>query len=140
MLEIARRGIARAGDGLWRRDVAGIADFAPHSALPRFHFANVENGTVQSFRVAHGTGSAPQHDGFPQWFSNVPGSNATSRGAYVTWEGYTARYGTSVRPGGLDHDNSNTPDRGTVMHSAAYASPGHAIGKQSGRESGSREV
>ena len=125
ILEIARREIARAGDVLWRRDVAGIADFAPHSALPRFHFANVENGTVQSFRVAHGTGSDPQHDGFLKWFSNVPGSNATSRGAYVTWEWYTGRYGTSVRLGGLDPDNSNTLDRAIVMHSADYASPAH---------------
>ena len=94
-------------------------------ALPRFHFANVENGTVQSFRVAHGTGSDPQHDGFLKWFSNVPGSNATSRGAYVTWEWYTGRYGTSVRLGGLDPDNSNTLDRAIVMHSADYASPAH---------------
>ena len=125
ILEIARREIARAGDVLWRRDVAGIADFAPHSALLRFHFANVENGTVQSFRVAHGTGSDPQHDGFLKWFSNVPGSNATSRGAYVTWEWYTGRYGTSVRLGGLDPDNSNTLDRAIVMHSADYASPAH---------------
>ena len=75
--------------------------------------------------VAHGTGSDPQHDGFLKWFSNQVGSNATSRGAYVTWEWYTGRYGTSVRLGGLDPDNSNTLDRAIVMHSADYASPAH---------------
>src|SRR5690606_15932077 len=32
ILEIARREVARAGDVLWRRDVAGIADFGVHSA------------------------------------------------------------------------------------------------------------
>lgn len=125
ILEIARREVARAGDVLWRRDVAGVADFSAHSALPRFHFANLESGTVTSFRVAHGTGSDPEHDGFLKWFSNVPGSNATSRGAYVTWEWYTGRYGTSVRLGGLDPDNSNALERLIVMHAAEYARPEH---------------
>jgi hypothetical protein len=125
VLEIARREVARAGDVLWRRDIAGIADFGAHSATPRFHFANLENGTVRSFRVAHGTGSDPEHDGFLKWFSNVPGSNATSRGAYVSWEWYTGKYGTSVRLGGLDPENSNTLDRAIVMHSADYATQAH---------------
>ena len=117
--------MARAGDVLWRRDVAGIADFGVHSAIPRFHFANLENGTVRSFRVAHGTGSDPEHDGWLKWFSNEPGSNATSRGAYISWEWYTGKYGTSVRLGGLDPDNSNTLDRAIVMHSADYCSQAH---------------
>jgi len=125
VLEIARREVARAGDVLWRRDIAGIADFGTHSAVPRFHFANLENGTVRSFRVAHGTGSDPEHDGFLKWFSNTPGSNATSRGAYVSWEWYTGKYGTSVRLGGLDPDNSNTLDRAIVMHAADYATQTH---------------
>lgn len=125
ILEIARREVARAGDVLWRRDVAGIADFAAHSALPRFHFANLENGTVRSFRVAHGTGSDPEHDGWLKRFSNENGSLATSRGAYITWEWYTGRYGTSVRLGGLDPDNSNALERAIVMHAAEYARPEH---------------
>ena len=86
ILEIARREVARAGNVLWRRDIAGIADFATHSSLPRFHFANLENGTVNSFRVAHGLGSDPEHDGWLKWFSNQVGSNATARGAYISWE------------------------------------------------------
>src|SRR5690606_24080621 len=125
ILEIARREVERAGDVLWRRDIAGIADFGVHSALPRVHFANLENGTVASYRVAHGTGSDPQHDGWLKTFSNVPGSHATSRGAYITWEWYTGRYGTSVRLGGLDPDNSNTLERLIVMHAADYARPEH---------------
>jgi hypothetical protein len=124
ILDIARREVARAGDVLWRRDVAGIADFGAHSAVPRFHFANLENGTVRSYRVAHGTGSDPEHDGWLKWFSNEPGSNATSRGAYISWEWYTGKYGTSVRLGSLDPDNSNTYDRAIVMHSAEYCSQG----------------
>jgi hypothetical protein len=70
-------------------------------------------------------GSDPEHDGFLNWFSNEPGSNATSRGAYITWEWYTGKYGTSVRLGGLDPDNSNALDRAIVMHSAAYCTEAH---------------
>ena len=125
ILEIARREVERAGNVLWRRDIAGIADFAVHSALPRFHFANLEAGTVTSYRVAHGTGSDPEHDGMLKWFSNVNGSNATSRGAYISWEWYKGRYGTSIRLGGLDADNSNALDRAIVMHAADYARPEH---------------
>ena len=125
ILEIARREVARADAVLWRRDVAGIADFGAHSSIPRFHFANLENGTVRSFRVAHGSGSDPEHDGWLKWFSNQSGSNATSRGAYISWEWYTGKYGTSVRLGGLDPDNSNTLDRAIVMHAAEYATQAH---------------
>jgi hypothetical protein len=125
ILDLARREVARAGDVLWRRDIAGIADFGVHSALPRFHFANLEAGTVTSYHVTHGTGSDPQHDGWLKHFSNEVGSNATSRGAYITWEWYVGRYGTSVRLGGLDPDNSNTLERLIVMHAAEYARPQH---------------
>jgi len=125
ILEIAQREVARAGDALWRRDIAGIADFGAHSSLPRFHFANLEAGTVTSYLVAHGLGSDPEHDGWLHLFSNDIGSNATSRGAYVSWEWYKGKYGTSIRLGGLDPDNSNTFDRAIVMHAADYATPEH---------------
>jgi hypothetical protein len=123
ILEVARREVARAGAVLWRRDIAGIADFGAHSSQPRLHFANLEAGTVTSFLVAHGAGSDPGHDGWLHWFSNEVGSNATSRGAYISYEWYKGKYGTSIRLGGLDAENSNALDRAIVMHSAAYATP-----------------
>ncbi len=123
ILDIARREVARAGSVLWRRDIAGIADFGAHSSQPRLHFANLEAGTVASYLVAHGLGSDPGHDGWLHWFSNEVGSNATSRGAYISYEWYKGKYGTSIRLGGLDAENSNALDRAIVMHSAAYASP-----------------
>lgn len=125
ILAIARREIDKAGSVLWRTDLAGIADFGLHSAIPRFHFANLEAGTVRSFLVSHGTGSDPEHTGLLQGFSNEVGSNATSRGAYVTWEWYKGRYGTSIRLGGLDPENSNALPRAIVMHAAEYARPEH---------------
>lgn len=125
LLDIAKREVERAGNVLWRKDIAGIADYGLHSSFPRLHFANLEAGTVRSFLVAHGMGSDPDHCGFLQHFSNQEGSNATSRGAYVTWEWYNGKYGTSIRLGGLDGDNSNALERAIVMHSASYATPAH---------------
>jgi len=125
ILDVAKREIERAGDAVWRKDIAGIADFGVHSAVPRFHFANVEAGTVQSFLVSHGQGSDPEHDGWLNEFSNTPGSNATSKGSYVTYEWYKGKYGTSVRLGGLDQTNSNALPRYIVMHAAEYARAEH---------------
>lgn len=123
VLEIAARERDRAGSKLWRGDLVGIADFARPSSLPRFHFANLENATVRSFLVAHGKGSDPEHDGWLKNFSNMPGSEATSRGAYLTCEWYSGKYGTSIRLVGLDADNSLALPRAIVIHPAWYADP-----------------
>ena len=118
--EIARRERDRAGAKLWRTDIVGIADFGRMSALPRLHFVNLESGLIRSFLVAHGRGSDPEHSGFLQNFSNTEGSEATSRGAYLTCEWYAGKYGTSIRLQGLDGDNSKALDRAIVMHPAQY--------------------
>jgi len=123
ILAVAQREVARAGSTLWRRDSAGVADYALPSSLPRLHFANLEAGTVRSFLVSHGRGSDPEHDGFLKTFSNEPGSLASSRGAYVSYEWYVGKYGVSIRLGGLDPDNSNALARAIVFHAAWYAAP-----------------
>ncbi|GAA5053995.1 hypothetical protein GCM10023208_16420 [Erythrobacter westpacificensis] len=125
LLEVAQREVARAGAQLWRRDLVGIADFGLHSSLPRFHFVNLDNGTADSVLVTHGSGSDPEHDGWLNAYSNLHDSWATSRGAYITWEWYEGRFGTSVRLGGLDETNSNAFPRAIVMHAADYATPEH---------------
>jgi hypothetical protein len=125
LFEIAKRELDKAGDAIWRRDIVGIADYGVHSAQRRFHFVNLDREEVQSYHVSHGTGSDPEHDGWLNHYSNVEGSNATSRGAYVTWEWYVGRYGTSVRLGGLNETNSNALERYIVMHRADYAEPSH---------------
>ena len=125
LFKIASEELARAGDAIWKRDIVGIADYGLHSAQKRFHFVNLGLQEVQSFHVSHGAGSDPEHDGWLNRFSNVEGSNASSRGAYVTWEWYQGRYGTSVRLGGLDPTNEAALRRYIVMHRAKYAEPGH---------------
>jgi len=125
LFDIAKRELDKAGSAIWKRDIVGIADYGVHSAQRRFHFVNMDRQEVKSYRVSHGSGSDRNHDGWLDSYSNVEGSNATSRGAYVTWEWYTGKYGTSVRLGGLDATNNNALRRYIVMHTARYAEPSH---------------
>ncbi|MGI8931401.1 MAG: murein L,D-transpeptidase catalytic domain family protein [Sphingomicrobium sp.] len=108
---------------LRHRDVIGIADFSMHSHLPRFHVVDLIGGTVESHSVAHGVGSDPGHSGFLESFSNRPGSEATSNGAYMTADTYHGKYGLSMRVKGLDWSNNNAESRAIVIHNAWYAEP-----------------
>ncbi|MEP5938014.1 MAG: murein L,D-transpeptidase catalytic domain-containing protein [Erythrobacter sp.] len=125
LFALAKEQLDKAGDAIWKRDIVGIADFGVHSAQRRFHFVNLDREEVQSYHVSHGAGSDPEHDGWLNSYSNAEGSNATSKGAYVTWEWYVGRYGTSVRLGGLDATNDAALRRYIVMHRAKYAEPSH---------------
>lgn len=105
------------------RDFIGIADFGKGSADARFHIAHLPSGFVETFRVAHGSGSDPAHTGFLDHFSNRPGSEATSNGAYMTAQTYHGKYGLSMKVRGLDWSNSNAESRAIVIHNAWYAEP-----------------
>lgn len=105
------------------RDRVGIVDFSRPSSQPRFHVLDLTNGARQTVLVAHGKGSDPDHSGWLERFSNVPGSEATSAGAYVTGADYVGKHGRSRRLIGLDASNSNAEDRAIVIHGAWYVSP-----------------
>lgn len=105
------------------RDFIGVADFTMGSADPRFHIVHLPSGYVETFRVAHGSGSDPAHTGFLDHFSNAPGSEATSNGAYMTAETYHGKYGLSMKVRGLDWSNNNAESRAIVIHNAWYAEP-----------------
>ena len=105
------------------RDFIGIADFGIASADPRFHVVHLPSGHVETHRVAHGSGSDPAHCGFLERFSNQPGSEATSSGAYTTADNYHGKYGLSMRLNGLDWTNNNAMNRAIVVHNAWYAEP-----------------
>ncbi len=105
------------------RDTIGIVDFSLASRDPRFHLVDLMNGTVESFRVAHGSGSDRAHTGFLERFSNQPGSEATSNGTYITGEYYQGKYGLSMKTQGLDWTNNNAESRAIVIHNAWYAEP-----------------
>jgi len=104
-------------------DVIGIADFSRPSRDPRFYILDLRGGMVTEHLCAHGRGSDPGHSGWLERFSNDPGSEATSNGAYLTGEAYFGKYGHSMKLFGLDHSNSNALSRAIVVHSAWYAEP-----------------
>jgi hypothetical protein len=134
----ARRFQPRIDPGLWDRakaaleakrdylrdtDMIAIADYSRASAFDRFYLVDMIGGEVTSHLVAHGRGSDPQHSGYLDHFSNQPGSEASSAGAYVTGNFYHGKYGRSLRVKGLDRSNSNAEARDIVIHSAPYAEP-----------------
>ena len=125
LIALAREQLARVGDVIWKKDIVGIADFGLHSAQRRFHFVDLVNERVDSYHVTHGTGSDAEHDGWLKRYSNIEGSEATCRGAFLTRSWYTGRFGTSIRLDGLDPTNDMAMPRAIVMHQANYARPEH---------------
>jgi hypothetical protein len=102
-------------------DRIAIADFSAPSYRPRFHIVNLGSGEVQSYLVAHGIGSDPEHTGLLHSFSNAIDSEATSEGAFLTADYYVGKHGDSQRLLGLDPTNNNAFDRAIVVHSAWYS-------------------
>lgn len=123
LVERALAALERHRDIVVHRDAIGIADFSAPSREPRFSIVDLSSASMRRLLVAHGRGSDPAHSGWLQRFSNVPGSNATSSGAYLTGQAYSGRHGPSRRLSGLDPENSNAEARAIVIHSAWYASP-----------------
>jgi hypothetical protein len=119
----ARASFDRHRASLDHIDTVGIVDFARASSEPRFYLLDTNSGRVSRHLVAHGRGSDPSHAGFLPRFSNQPGSEASSNGAYVMGDFYPGHYGRSMRVRGLDHSNSNAEARAIVVHSAWYAEP-----------------
>lgn len=118
----AMAGLQKHQSRISHRDRIGIVDFDLPSAKPRFHIVDLASGKSRSLLVAHGRGSDPDHTGWLQRFSNVPGSAASSEGAYLTENIYTGQHGRSRRLAGLDSTNDNALPRAIVIHSAWYVS------------------
>jgi len=123
LIDVAQQQVDRLGGKLWRRDKVGLVDFSLPSHQPRLFVVDMMAGKIKSHLVAHGRGSDPEHDGWLNSFSNVSGSLATSRGAYITMDWYKGKYGSSMRLDGLDADNNRAMDRAIVVHEAWYAAP-----------------
>lgn len=101
-----------------------IVDYSRRSSEPRAFLVNLTTGLVEkAFRAAHGLGSDPDHDGYLDKFSDIPGSSASPEGAYLLAEQYVGKHGRSLRLDGLDPTNANARDRAIVIHAADYAEP-----------------
>jgi len=119
----AQAALEHHGDTIAHRDTVGLVDYSVHSRLPRFHIIDMASGERETLFVSHGKGSDPQHKGRLQSFSNVPGSEASSAGAYLTGQLYVGKHGRSRRLIGLEERNSNAEARAIVIHGAWYAAP-----------------
>jgi hypothetical protein len=111
-----------AQKGLVRRpDLLTVIDYSLPSDQPRLFVFNVASRKLL-FRelVAHGKNSGGN---LTRFFSNSPGSLATSLGLFVTADTYIGNNGYSLRLKGLEEGvNDMAWDRAIVMHGASYVS------------------
>ncbi|MEY4239511.1 MAG: hypothetical protein RL339_2112 [Pseudomonadota bacterium] len=128
LLPQAMAALEQHSDRIPHRDRIGIVNFAAHSRLPRFQLVDLAGGRVlNTMLVAHGSGSDPAATGWAERFSNRPGSNASSKGAFVTGPTYVGKHGRSRKLIGLDPQNAAAEQRAIVIHGADYVDPGIAI-------------
>lgn len=120
-LQKALAALERHSGRIAQRDKIGLADYSAHSKEMRFHLVDVAGGRIEkSFLVSHGRGSDPANSGFVQRFSNRPGSNASSRGSFLTGDTYVGKHGRSRRLHGLEEENDKAFERAIVIHGANY--------------------
>lgn len=104
-------------------DYVVLFDTTKKSSTKRFYLINLKTGLITAHLAAHGKGSDPDHDGWLDTFSDVPGSKATPRGTFRTAETYTGKHGYSLKLDGLEPSNANARSRFIVIHGADYVSP-----------------
>ena len=99
-----------------------VIDFSLHSKYKRLWIIDMNKQQILYHTlVAHGknTGMA-----LAKTFSNIPHSNQSSLGFYLTAETYYGKHGLSLRLDGIDENfNDNARKRNIVIHGAKYANP-----------------
>ncbi|HJQ38530.1 MAG TPA: murein L,D-transpeptidase catalytic domain family protein [Thermoanaerobaculia bacterium] len=123
VLRLALEATQRAkSQGLVKRnDLLTVIDYSLPSTQPRLFVFNLATRKLL-FRelVAHGKNSGDNQASF---FSNSPGSLATSLGLFITADPYIGSNGYSLRLKGLEEGiNDMAWDRAIVMHGAEYVS------------------
>ena len=123
VLKLALDAKSRAADeGLvTRQNVLTVIDYSLPSTEPRlFVFDLAARKLLFRELCAHGKNSGEVNTTF---FSNEPGSEATSLGLFVTADTYNGSNGYSLRLKGLEEGvNDMAFDRAIVMHGAYYVS------------------
>lgn len=96
-----------------------LIDFRLSSNLERMWIIDLnKKEVIHQSLVAHGRNSGNE---FATTFSNVPNSNTSSLGFYVTGETYYGKHGLSLRLDGVEKGiNDNARKRAIVMHGADY--------------------
>ena len=118
-----------------------VIDLSQYSGHDRFWLVDLTSGAVENHKVAHGKNSDPDNDGYATLFGNVPGSEKSSLGFFVTGEIYDGTHPHSMRIDGLSPDgspngmaNTNVRERAVVVHEASYVSDSNT--SQQGRSDG----
>jgi len=104
-----------------RSDLLTVIDYSIRSTEPRLFVFNLKTDKLL-FRelCAHGKSSG---DDIASFFSNEPGSEASSLGLFVTEETYIGHNGYSLRLRGLSPGlNDMAEARAIVLHGAYYVS------------------
>lgn len=120
LLERARAAMDRHRSFVRNPERLALVDFSRASRDARMTIVHLPSGQGMQLLVAHGRGSDPEHSGWLNWFSNEPGSLASSQGAYLTAARYVGQHGDAQRLIGLDDGNSNAEARAIVIHGADY--------------------
>jgi hypothetical protein len=123
VLRLALDAKSRAADeGLvTKKNLLTVIDYSLPSTEPRLFVFDL-GARKLLFRelCAHGKNSG---DNMANYFSNEPGSEATSLGLFVTADTYNGSNGYSLRLKGLEEGiNDMAFDRAIVMHGAYYVS------------------
>jgi hypothetical protein len=112
-----------------------IVDFSQSSRKKRFYLVDVKNYklVVNTF-VAHGKNTGVD---MATKFSNIPESNQSSLGFYVTKNTYIGKHGLSLRVAGMEAGfNDKAEARAIVVHGADYVNPGRVNSGYMGRSQG----
>jgi hypothetical protein len=107
-------------EGALNKDLITIIDFAKPSTEKRFYTIDLKNMALRYHTyVAHGRNTG---ENMATSFSNIPHSNQSSLGFYVTGETYVGSKGYSLRLDGKEKSfNDRIRSRAVVIHAADYA-------------------
>ncbi|HYF68975.1 MAG TPA: murein L,D-transpeptidase catalytic domain family protein [Ohtaekwangia sp.] len=108
-------------DKLSSKNLISIIDFSKASTEKRFYTIDLDTYKIRFHSlVSHGRNTGQN---IAKSFSNIPHSNQSSLGFYITGETYVGSKGYSLRLDGVDGKfNSNMRKRAVVMHAADYVS------------------
>ncbi|MBK0402828.1 murein L,D-transpeptidase catalytic domain family protein [Adhaeribacter sp. BT258] len=104
-----------------KKSVLSIIDFNKASSENRLWIIDLKSKKLlYKTLVAHGKNSG---ENFARRFSNVPQSEQSSLGFYITRQTYFGKHGLSLKIDGIDKGfNTNAMQRAIVIHGASYVS------------------
>lgn len=107
--------------GLTRSPILTVIDYSLPSRERRLWVLDLARGEVLAQElVAHGRTTGGD---IARWFSNRPGSAASSLGSFITGATYIGKHGLSLRLRGVDRGvNDRAESRAIVVHGADYVS------------------